>query len=89
MKLNVQGYLKCWLLSLASQVQLWHNWFKEGREDINDDARPGRPSTSKTDENIEAVKKMILDSRWITISERLLMTLAYRSAHAKQFFRIF
>ncbi|KAJ8952179.1 hypothetical protein NQ318_022629 [Aromia moschata] len=28
-------------------------WFKEGRETTEDDPRPGRPSTSKTDENIE------------------------------------
>ena len=30
------------------QVQLWYNRFKEGREDVNDDARPGRPSTPTT-----------------------------------------
>ena len=35
------------------QVQLWYNRFKEGREDVNDDSRLGRPRTSKTDENIE------------------------------------
>lgn len=52
-----------------TQVQLWYNRFKEGREDVNDDARPGRPSTSTTDENIDAVKKMILDNRRITIRE--------------------
>ena len=28
------------------QVQLWYNWFKEGREDVNDDACPGRPCMS-------------------------------------------
>ena len=33
-----------------TQVQLWYNRFKEGLED--DNARPGRPSTSTTDENI-------------------------------------
>ena len=49
-------------------VQLWYHRFKEGREDGNEDARLGRPSTSTTDENIEAVKKMILDKRRITIS---------------------
>ena len=32
--------------------------FKEGREDVNDDARTGRPSKSTTDEDIEAVKKI-------------------------------
>ena len=52
-----------------THVQLWHNRFKKGREDVNDDDRPGRPSTSTTNENIEAVKKMILDNRRITISE--------------------
>ena len=33
------------------------------------DACPGRPSMLTTDENIEAVKKMILNSRRITIRE--------------------
>ena len=42
------------------------------REDVNDDACFGRPSTSTTDENIEAVKKIILNNRRIT------MRLAYR-----------
>ena len=51
------------------QVQLWYNRFKEGREDVNDDARPGRLRTSTTEENIEAVKKMILDNCRITIRE--------------------
>ena len=48
---------------------MWYNWFKEGREDVNDDSRPGRPSMSTTDENIEAVKKMILDNCRITTME--------------------
>ena len=48
-----------------TQIQLWYNRFKENREDINDDARPGRMST--TAENIEAMKKMILDNRRVTI----------------------
>ena len=52
-----------------TQVQLWHNQFKEGREDVNDDVRTGRPSTSTTDKKIEAVKKVILDNRRITIRE--------------------
>ena len=46
------------------QVQLRDNRFKEGREDANDNAQ-----LSTTDENIQAVRKMILDNRWITIRE--------------------
>ena len=39
--------------TIRTQVQLWYNRFKEGREDVNADARPCRPSISTTDENIE------------------------------------
>ena len=52
-----------------TKVQLWYNRFTEGREVFNDDAQPGRPSMSTTDKNTEAVKKMILDNRRITIRE--------------------
>ena len=46
-----------------THIQLWQNRFKERREDVNDDARPEHI------ENIEVVKKMILDNRRITIRE--------------------
>ena len=46
----------------TTQVQSWYNRFKEDREDVNDDAHPGSPNSSTTDENIEAVKKMILSN---------------------------
>ena len=52
-----------------TQVQLWYNQFKEDREDVSDDVRPGRPSTSTTNENIEAVKKKISDNHRIAIKE--------------------
>ena len=52
-----------------TQVHLWYNRFKQDREDVNDYARPGRPSTSTTDENIEAVQQMILHNRQINIRE--------------------
>jgi hypothetical protein len=31
----------------------WAKWFREGREEIEDEARPGRPVTETTSENIE------------------------------------
>ena len=43
-----------------TQVQLWYNRFKEGLEDVNNDARSGRQRTSTTEENIEAVNRMII-----------------------------
>ena len=45
------------------QDQLRYNRFKEDRKDINGGAPPGRPSTSTSDENIDAVQKMILDDQ--------------------------
>ena len=50
-------------------VYKWYKLFTEGREDVNDDARPGRPSTSTTDENVEAVKNIVKKNRRITIRE--------------------
>ena len=65
-KLNVQDM--CSTMS-RTQVQLWYNRFKESREDVNNNARSGRPIMSTTDENMEAVKKLILDNSRITIRE--------------------
>ena len=62
-----------------TQVQLCYNRFKEDRENVNDDASPGRQRTSTTDENIEAVRKMILDNRRITFRE-VADNVGYRSA---------
>ena len=46
-----------------TQAQLWYKRFKQGREDVNEGDRLGLLRTLTTDENIEAMKKMILDNR--------------------------
>ncbi|UYV61439.1 SETMAR, partial [Cordylochernes scorpioides] len=43
--------------------------FSEGREDVKDEERAGRPSTSATDEKINEVEKIILANRRITVRE--------------------
>ncbi|UYV67884.1 hypothetical protein LAZ67_5002380 [Cordylochernes scorpioides] len=43
--------------------------YYEGREDVNDEGRAGRPSTSTTDEKINEVEKLILANRRITVRE--------------------
>jgi hypothetical protein len=34
----------------------WHKAFKEGRENVEDDPRSGRPISSTNDENVEVVE---------------------------------
>ena len=40
-------------------VVMWARRFREGREDVNDDPRFGRPVSELTDENIELVREVI------------------------------
>ncbi|XP_013006653.1 protein GVQW3 isoform X2 [Cavia porcellus] len=45
----------------------WHKRFKEGREDVRDDARSGRPVIHRTDENIQKVKNLVCSNRQLTV----------------------
>ncbi|KAJ8948681.1 hypothetical protein NQ318_004469 [Aromia moschata] len=42
-----------------TQVSEWFKRFKEGRETTENDLRPGQPSTSKTDENVENIDRRL------------------------------
>ena len=50
-----------------SRALEWHKRFKEGREEVEDDQRSGRPSTSGTADNIEHVKQMVRADRRLTV----------------------
>jgi len=50
-----------------TQVFEWFKRFKEGREAIGDDQRPGCPSTSKTDANNEKVGEVVRLNRRLSI----------------------
>ena len=43
--------------------------FSNGYESVEDEERSGRPSTSKTQENVERVSEMIRSNRWLAIRE--------------------
>jgi len=38
-----------------TMVFKWHKSFKEGRENVEDEPRPGRPISSTNDQNVEVV----------------------------------
>ena len=47
-----------------TMVFKWHKAFKEGRENVENDSRSGRPVSSTNDENVEVVRTVIVkDSR--------------------------
>jgi [histone H3]-lysine36 N-dimethyltransferase SETMAR len=50
-------------------VYKWYERFKSGNESVEDEQRSGRPSTSKTDENVQKVSKLIRSNRRLTIRE--------------------
>ncbi|GFX43394.1 protein GVQW3 [Trichonephila clavipes] len=50
-----------------ARVFEWFKRFKDGRQDVEDDSQPGRPSTSKTDENVEQVASLIRSDRRFSI----------------------
>jgi hypothetical protein len=41
----------------------WHRRFLGGREDVEDDERPGHPVTMKTNENVEKVRTLVRNDR--------------------------
>ncbi|KAJ8961763.1 hypothetical protein NQ318_021364 [Aromia moschata] len=59
------------------QIFRWHKAFAEGREDVNDKNRAGRPSTSSSDDNVKCVRDLLNTDRRLSvrlISEKLDIT---------------
>jgi transposase len=44
----------------------WHKRFREGRESVKDDELSGRPKTSRTNDKIATVDKMVKEDRKVT-----------------------
>ena len=45
----------------------WHKAFREGREDIEDEQRTGRPSTSHTLDSVAKVKAVLDSDRLLSV----------------------
>lgn len=52
-----------------SRAFQWYRAFKEGREVVDDLPRPGRPTSSTNEENVEQVKKLVLENRRYSLRE--------------------
>jgi transposase len=58
------------------QTYEWIERFKEGRTSVTDESRPGRPSTSRTDQHIQRVDALIREDRRLTLA-RVAVRLAW------------
>ena len=59
-----------------SSVFEWYSWFKEEREDVQDDPRSGQPKTQSTGENVDRVQTLVRSDRILgvrVIAEELNM----------------
>ena len=52
---------------LRTMVFKWHQAFKEGRENVEDDSRSGRPISSRNDQNVEVVRAVMAKDRRLSV----------------------
>lgn len=52
-----------------NQVKYWCKQFKWGRESVEDDPRPGRPSDATNEEMCRKVEKMVMEDRRLKVSQ--------------------
>ena len=57
-----------------ARVYDWFSRFKRGDMSLADQPRPGRPSTSRTDENIQKIRDVIMFDRCRTIDKLETLT---------------
>ena len=50
-----------------ARVFVWHKRFSEGREIVKDDECPGRPCTSRTEENVEKISQIVRKDRRLSV----------------------
>ena len=63
-------------------VERWSKLFRDGREELEDEARPCRAITETTSENIEQIRQLIDDDPYLTIEALQEQTdLSYGTVH--------
>ena len=50
-----------------TMVSKWHKAFKEGRENVEDDPRSGRPISSANDQNVEVMRAVMAKDRRLSV----------------------
>ena len=50
-----------------TEIFKWHKRFEKSREEVENDSKTGRPSTTRRDENITRVKQLVQSYRRLTV----------------------
>ena len=50
-----------------SQVFQWFKAFSKGRQSIEDEPQSRRPSSSRTNENVDRIQDLVSTDRWLTV----------------------
>ncbi|GFX04040.1 protein GVQW3 [Trichonephila clavipes] len=53
----------------SSQSGKWHKAFKKGREEVADEPRSRRPTTARTEENVDHVREVLRTDRRLSIQQ--------------------
>ncbi|CAH1991124.1 unnamed protein product [Acanthoscelides obtectus] len=68
-----------------STISRWYGEFKRGRVSLSDDPRVGAPKTTVTQENVDAVRKLIIEDRHVTYREieasKMVATFVSKAGH--------
>jgi transposase len=59
------------------KIYEWIERFKKGRTSVTDESRPGRPSTSRTDQHIQRLDALIREDRRLTLARVAQVRLAW------------
>jgi hypothetical protein len=62
------------------KIYEWIECFKEGRTSVTDESRPGRPSTSRTDQHVQRVDALIRKDRQLTLVRTAVQLAWWRPA---------
>ena len=65
-----------------TMVLKWHRALKEGRENVEDDPRSGRPISSTNDQNVEVVRDVMAKDHLLSVSQSAQQTAHAISRHA-------
>ena len=64
---NYHKHMKYFCKPIEIHIFEWHKRFKEGCEELKDNSRSGRPSTSRTEVNVKRIRQVVCDNHWLTV----------------------